>query len=143
MIWEECAFYRDALAKARRSYALLMRQQAELFAGAESFEGYAAARAEARLDARLEEAARIEGALRYRCGEIEKQLAGSGEALDKVYRMRWIEGWKVRKIARRLCYSEAQIYRMIKVIQEKMRKNEREAVVELERGGVDGEEGAE
>lgn len=52
-----------------------------------------------------------------------EELRESKELVDKVYRMKYLDHMKVREISDKLCYSKAQLYRIVEKIDEEI-KNE-------------------
>ena len=80
------------------------------------FDAYLTEKEARKIDERLEEAKKI----RDEFGELlrakEKELRASKDITDKIYRCRYLDRMKIRKISHLVSYSEPQIYRILKAI---------------------------
>lgn len=76
-------------------------------------EEYVAAVDEKGIDKRLEEARKIAEHRKNIMIELEGELRKSKDITDVVYVLRYLEHWRIRRIARETCYSESQIYRIL------------------------------
>lgn len=80
------------------------------------FDEYLAAKEKAQIDERLSEIKAIlddrEKLLSLKECELWKSIC----AIDKVYRMKYLENLNIQKIAKRTNYSRAQVYRMLDCI---------------------------
>ena len=93
----------------------------------DAFSAYLIRKEQSRIEERIEEAR----ALMMERNELmllkQRELYGSREKLDMVYRMRFIERKEAKRIARYMHYSKAHLYRMFEDIQgqiKNMRQNE-------------------
>ena len=65
------------------------------------------------IDKKLEEAKEIVEHRKKLMDGIEVELRKSKDIYDVVYVLRYLEHWRIRKIARATTYSESQIYRIL------------------------------
>ena len=86
------------------------------------FESYLVQKEKRRIDERLDEAKKILNERLRLLNEAGKALYESRELEDKVYRMRYVERFRVRRIAKNLNYSEAQVFRILKKIQSELKR---------------------
>ena len=52
----------------------------------------------------------------------EKELRESKSAIDKIYTMRAIDGYGINRIAKAMCYSRSQVYRILNKIEKRCDK---------------------
>ena len=95
----------------------------------DTFASYLIRKEKSHIEERIEEARALmverEALLKLK----HRELYESRDKLDRVYRFRFIDNMTVKRIARYMHYSKAQVYRMIETIQgeiKNMRKNENE-----------------
>lgn len=83
------------------------------------FDNYLIAKEKTHIDDRIKEAQEIVddrgGLLKLK----EKELRGSKDTHDRIYCMRELDRWSARRIAMRIGYSTAQIYRLINIIEDR------------------------
>lgn len=87
-----------------------------------AFDEYLIAKEKARIDERLIEVKII---LRDREQLLylkEQELRSSKNHIDQIYRMRYIDFYNIRKIAKISCYSESQIYRILERMKKTLEK---------------------
>lgn len=87
-----------------------------------AFDEYLIAKEKARIDERLIEVKII---LRDRERLLylkEQELRSSKNHIDQIYRMRYIDFYNIRKIAKISCYSESQIYRILERMKKTLEK---------------------
>lgn len=144
MIYIEYEYYLQRLVETKRKYDALLQKKEELFEHTQpkgintEKETVSGGTKESPFDTYLislerieERIVGIEGVLQKRkemLAEIEDQLRRSVSIEDKVYRMRYLDRMRVFKIARKLNYSESNIYRILTQIQKTV-KNCRKGVL--------------
>ena len=139
--------YEDLLARYRRAreiFEAVLKEEEELFAKAlpsgvkydtqkvsggdpgDPFTEYLIQKERLKIDERLEEANRLVDERQKAMRLKERELRKSDGLYDTVYRCRYIDHSKVKKISKIIGYSLAQTYRVIERVDEliKMRKNE-------------------
>lgn len=79
------------------------------------------------INERLEEAKAIMRERKALMIQKESELRDSMDIFDIVYILKWFDGLNAKQISKRINYSEAQVYRMLKVIRKNLNmiKNER------------------
>lgn len=78
-----------------------------------SFDEYLIAKEKARIDERLNEVKTILDDRERLLYLKEQELRSSKNHIDQIYRMRYIDFYNIRKIAKISCYSESQVYRIL------------------------------
>ena len=91
-----------------------------------SFDSYLIIKEKENLDERLREAKEILDERKNLLETVKRELKESPNVHDKIYYLRYIEHYKVNRICRTVGYSEAQVYRILKIIREK-RNDQRRA----------------
>lgn len=142
MVWEDYEAARRALKAALKNYEAVIAEQEELFrrtqpqavrpdkervSGGKNrdvFADYLAKKDHRKIDTRLKEAREICDARLDILHRIETALKASNDPADRVYRLRYLDRLRVRKIARLVNYSEAQVFRILKAIRD-FRNDER------------------
>ena len=137
-IYHEHNAAKKAYEDAKSVYKGIMDEKAELFArtqpssvkasekvaggGAKRtpFDDYLVAVERAEIDRRIGEAKNIMLERRALLQTLEADLRASKIREDKVYLLRYVECWKVQRIARYMHYSEAQIYRILAFVLESL-----------------------
>lgn len=87
-----------------------------------SFDEYLIAKEKARIDDRLNEIKSILEDREHLLYLKEQELRVSKNYIDQIYRMRFIDSYNIRKIAKISSYSESQIYRILKRIKKQLKK---------------------
>lgn len=85
------------------------------------FDEYLIAKEQSRIDERLEEARAILEDRKLILDAKKRDLRESKDVYDKIYRLKFIERWKIYRIATFVSYSEPQIYRIIKAIKRRIK----------------------
>ena len=80
------------------------------------FDEYLIAKEAKQIDERLEEAKALLEDRRQMLFEKEQELRQSRDVYDRIYRMRFVDRLKVQRIASMVGYSEASVYRLLKII---------------------------
>ncbi len=86
-----------------------------------SFESYLIEKELRCIDERLEEAKAILNDRKELLKLKEQELRNSKDSHDKIYRMKYIDGYKTIKIANVLGYDKSSVYRMLHIINENIR----------------------
>ncbi len=86
-----------------------------------SFDSYLIAKEHRCIDARLEEAKALLNDLKELLKIKEQELRNSKDSHDKIYRMKYIDGYKTIKIATALGYDKSSVYRILHIIDENIR----------------------
>ena len=97
-----------------------------------SFDEYLIRKEQLHIDEQIKEAESIIESRWQMLNAKEKELRASKNLHDRIYVMRVIDHSRVVNIARKIGYSESQIYRILEVIEgniEKMRENARKTVL--------------
>lgn len=97
-----------------------------------SFDEYLIRKEQLHLDEQILEAESIINSRFEMLKAKEKELRASKNLHDRIYVMRYIDHSRAVNIARKIGYSESQIYRILEVIEgniEKMRENARKTVL--------------
>ena len=97
-----------------------------------SFDEYLIRKEQLHLDEQILEAESIINSRFEMLKAKEKELRASKNLHDRIYVMRYIDHSRVVNVARKIGYSESQIYRILEVIEgniEKMRENARKPVL--------------
>ena len=89
-----------------------------------TFEAYLIAKEERRIDERLSEAKSLLDGREHLLRQKETELRQSKDIHDRIYRLRYIEHAKISRITRDVCYSRAQVFRILDAMRENMRLNE-------------------
>lgn len=135
VIYEE---YKNKYYETQKEYDIILTEKEKLFSITQpsaikfdkevvsggivdnTFERYLILKEEKKIDQRLQE---IKSLLddRERLLKLkEQELKASTSVYDKIYRYRYIDRFKVYKIAKMVGYSEPQIYRILKNIKSKI-----------------------
>lgn len=140
MIYMEHAEARRAYKKALEDYAAILDEWAALFEMTQpkgqqtdavrvqtsptndALDRYLAEKERRNIDSRIKEARAIAENRRALLDNALEALTRSNEPLDKIYKMRFLRGCSVERIAAEMHYSESHIYRLIRWI----RKNTKE-----------------
>lgn len=85
------------------------------------FDSYLIAKEKTKVDERIAEAEDIVKDRKKLLELKERELRASMDTHDKIYRMRFIDHWNVYRIGGRVGYSTAQIYRIIKIIEDRIK----------------------
>ena len=143
MIYPEYEFFRIKYSETNRRYMELLSEKAELFSltqprGVDTekeavsggkqgnvFESYMIALESSKIDERLQAVKEILDVQEAKLKEKEAELRKSLQLDDKVYRMRYIERFRVYKIARMLNYSEPHIYRILRRIEKTLKEDKK------------------
>lgn len=149
MLYIEYEKYKTKLYNAQQDFDSILSEQEKLFSrtqpqstdfGKEPTKGgvpsdkfyeYVKEKEEKQIDLRLTEARSILND-RERLTKLKlEELLESKNIYDKVYVCKYIEGLKNYQIAKKISYSEAQIYRILKIIRKNinMIENERKIIV--------------
>ena len=83
-----------------------------------TFDNYLISKEAKRIEQRLEEALQIMQEREQALKSKEAELRHSAYIYDKIYIQRHLERHKIRKIARTVHYSEAQVYRILRKIRQ-------------------------
>ena len=86
-----------------------------------AFDEYLIQKEKQRIDERLEEARNMVNERKRLLSDKEQELRQSKDMYDRVYKMRHLDKFKVNRIASMTGYSEASIYRILKIISETIR----------------------
>ena len=122
---------------AQKSYDELLEEKERLFsrtqpkavqfdgvqgAGREQspFDEYLAKKETKQLDERLEEALDLLNCREDLLQRKEQELRCSRDIYDKIYRRRYLDKWRVGRIAMDIGYSESQVYRLLENIRTKI-----------------------
>ena len=93
-------------------------------------ETYMIRKEKAQIEQRLSEAKTILKD-RYELLKVkERELRESKHIYDKIYRMRYLDRLRVYRIARKVNYSESQVYRILQDIEDNLRENARKGAVQ-------------
>ena len=93
-----------------------------------NFDQYLIEKEKKQIDAKLMEAKELLNERGNLLNVKEKELRASKALYDRIYTMRYIDNVRVMVIARKMSYSESQIYRILDRI-EKMRENARKLMI--------------
>lgn len=85
------------------------------------FDEYLIAKENSRIDERLEEARQILDDRKRILDAKKRDLRESKDVYDKIYRLKFIERWKIYRIATFVAYSEPQVYRIVKSIKQRIK----------------------
>lgn len=83
------------------------------------FDNYLTQKEKLRIDERLKEVKALIEEREFILQKKEEELRQSNDLIDMIYTLRYIDRMKVEKIAKRLNYSVAQIYRYLETIEKK------------------------
>lgn len=86
-----------------------------------SFDSYLMKKEEKKIDERLAEAKSIVDDRKYLLDTKEAELRSSNNPYDKIYTYRYLDRFKVYKITRLVDYSEAQVYRFLRIIRKNLK----------------------
>lgn len=89
--------------------------------GTNAFDAYVIAKDKKKIDERLSEVKSLLDDRKQLLSLKEQELRASKQMIDKVYRMRYLDRMRVNRIASTLCYSEMQIYRFLKKIDDDLK----------------------
>lgn len=139
MLYVDYEMFKRRYIETQRKFDAILSEKEELFARTQPkavrfdkdrvltsikgnvFEDYVTAKEERQLDERLRE---VKALLDDRARLLklkEQELRSSKEILDKIYCAAYIDRVRVFRIARRLNYSERQIYRFLSEIDERLK----------------------
>ena len=134
MLFLEYEEYKSSYLETQRIFDSILREKEELYQRTQpqgtdytkdkintsntgnAFESYIIAKDKRQIDQRLDE---VRGILDDRERLLKLKLAelrASEVIEDRVYRMRFLDRWKIKRIALMTNYSEPQIYRILKFI---------------------------
>lgn len=139
MIYEIYEEYKNKYIETQKEYDKILNEKEKLFMITQpssvkfdkevvsggvvdnTFEKYLILKEEKKIDQRLEEIKSIledrERLLKLK----ENELRASTSVQDKIYRYRYIDKLKVYKIAKLVGYSEPQVYRILKIIENNLK----------------------
>lgn len=134
MLFLEYEEYKSSYLETQRIFDSILREKEELYQRTQpqgtdygkdkintsntgnAFEAYIIAKDKRQIDQRLDEIRSIlddrERLLNLKLAE----LRASDAIEDRIYRMRYLDRWKIKRIAQTVNYSEMQIYRILKRI---------------------------
>lgn len=134
MLYEEYEEFKRQYKETQRQYNDILNEKEKLFqitqpqavntekekvmggSPKNNFDQYLILKEQQRIDERLEEVKALlmdrEQLLKLK----KEELRQSQEPEDMVYRLRYIERMRIEKIAKTIHYSEAQIYRILRII---------------------------
>lgn len=136
--------YVDCKAKyllTKRDYDALISEKERLFAQTQpkatrfdkekvknsnisnAFDDYLIAKEQKRLDERLEEIRSIVQDRGKLLEIAETELRQSKDIFDRIFRMRYLDGYSCARIAKAIHYSRSQVYRILDVMRENTRQN--------------------
>lgn len=121
MIYLEFEIYKNKYLEAQEAYDAVLSEKEHLFCIEKSFDDYMRLREDMRIDEKLNE---IKSILESRLMLMElknKELRTSCDLIDKIYVLKFLDGAKPFRIAKKLNYSESQIYRIINCIQKSLK----------------------
>lgn len=142
MLYLDYERYRRSYYEAQRQYDAILMEKTKLFAQTQpraarmdaervmtssvvnTFEAYLIAKEERRIDERLSEAKSLLDGREHLLRQKENELRQSKDIHDRIYRLRYIEHAKISRITRDVCYSRAQVFRILDAMRENMRLNE-------------------
>lgn len=142
MIYMEHAEARRAYKKALEDYGAILDEWAALFEKTQpkgqqtdavrvqtsmtndTLDNYLAEKQRRNIDARLAEAKAIAENRKALLDNALEALTRSNEPLDKIYKMRFLRGCSVERIAAEMHYSESHIYRLIRWIRKNTKERE-------------------
>lgn len=145
MIYLEYERYKERLLEAQKFFNDILLEAEELFAITQvkstkygrdrvqtstkrnNFDAYLCAKEAHCIDSRLKEAKKLLEERKYILQEKEKELRQSKDTHDLVYLYKFVDHMRADHIARKLNYSESQIYRIAAKLKE---------AIQCERGGV-------
>lgn len=148
-LYLEYESYKTKLHIAQKNYDKLLCRKEELFrmtqpsppnmegervTGGESgnsFDTYLILKEKEKIDERLEEAKSILDGRKLLLETKLEELKTSNNPYDKIYYYRFIEKWKVKRISKKIAYGEAQVYRMQKMIREKINEQRRATAINI------------
>ena len=120
--------YDDIIAEKERLFEMTqphgIRYDGERVSGGANknpFDEYLIAKEQSRIDERLEEARAILEDRKQILDAKKRDLRESKDVYDKIYRLKFIERWKICRIATFVSYSEPQIYRIIRSIKRRIK----------------------
>jgi hypothetical protein len=138
MVYPDYEDYRYKYYIAQENYNQILEEKEELFLRTQpksveydkervsggnpenSFDKYIIAKEKKNLDERLNEARTILEGRKILLNTKLDELSASNHIHDKVYYQRYIERKKIKHIARKIGYSEAQTYRILESIKKRL-----------------------
>lgn len=142
MIYMEHAEARRAYKKALDEYSAILDEWAALFETTQpkgqqtdavrvqtsptndAVDRYLAEKERRNIDSRIKEARAIAENRKALLDNALEALTRSNEPLDKIYKMRFLRGCSVERIAAEMHYSESHIYRLIRWIRKSTKERE-------------------
>lgn len=120
--------YDEILSEKEKLFALTQPQAVQFYkepcAGGDKgspFDSYLIEKERRRIDERLEEAKILLGERKELLMQKGQELRKSIDCHDKIYRMKFIEGCSVIKIATVLGYDNSSVYRILRIIGNKIK----------------------
>ena len=149
MLYIEYETYKNKLYNAQQDFDSVLSEQERLFSKTQPqstdfskeptsggnqdspFDNYLIVKEYKKIDLRLAEARSILNDRERLTNFKLEELLKSKDVYDKIYVCKYIDGLKNYQIAKRVNYSEAQIYRKLKIIRKniKMIENDRKVIV--------------
>lgn len=145
MLYLEYERYRRSYYDAQRQYDAILQEKTRLFAQTQpraarmdaervmsstivnTFDAYLIAKEERRIDERLCEARSLLDGRECLLKQKEQELRQSKDVFDRIYRLRYIEHAKISRITREVCYSRAQVFRILDEMRQMLREYARDS----------------